>query len=69
MLNRWFERVPIADLLQRRHAVTLQWFVLVFTCGVAVIEAGRFSSGAMLQAPASSAANGLMVLVMLGGVA
>ena len=43
-IRRWLEDIPIADPLLRRHAVTLQVFVLAFCIGVVGLEAGRIWS-------------------------
>lgn len=57
----WLERVPIEDPLQRRHAVALQLFSLVYFGGVLLIEAGRAAQGITLRTPTASLLNAINV--------
>jgi PAS domain S-box-containing protein len=59
----FIEAVPIADSLQRRHAVTLQLFALTFCAAALVVEIARRLEGP--RSPVTLAINGVGVAVSL----
>jgi signal transduction histidine kinase len=61
-LQAWLVAAPLSDPLQRRHAVALQVFCLVFVAGVGWIELSRALQGIWI--PAASLINGTNIAIM-----
>jgi PAS domain S-box-containing protein len=64
----WLDRVPIADPLQRQHAVTLQLLVILFCAGVVLLEAIRIIVGGGIHSPVATAINALNVVIMIAAL-
>ncbi len=61
----WLRRIPPGDPLERKHAITLQVFALVFCLGLLALEAARLFRGAppALIASATNFTNGALAML------